>query len=87
MLGTPRSLGDFENTIIMIVNYYIVPILVALSLVAFLWGIAKTIGSESPDTRATGRKTMIYGLISMFVIVSLWGILYAASRSLFGGLY
>lgn len=46
------------------------------ALVMFIGGILKYIkdgGNE--ELRAEGRKTMLYGVIMLFIIVSLWGII------------
>lgn len=51
------------------------PIIFALALLAFMWGAAKFIfnaGSESG--RQEGKKIMIWGIIGLFVLVSIWGI-------------
>jgi len=52
-----------------------IPIAVALALLFFFWGLAKYIlsaGSEDAATR--GRDIMIWGIIALFVIVSIWGL-------------
>ncbi len=83
----PATFKDFSGIIIEIANAF-VPILMSLSLIAFLWGIAKTIAnSDKPEKRAEGRRVMIYGIISLFVIVSLWQILHMVKVSLIGSEY
>jgi hypothetical protein len=52
----------------------VIPILVALAVVVFFWGLVKYIWGQGKDT-ATGRSTMIAGLISIFVMVTLWGVI------------
>jgi len=53
----------------------IVPFLIALAVVFFLWGVLQfiTAGGDE-EKRATGRDTMIYGIIAIFVMVSIWGL-------------
>ena len=53
----------------------ITPVIVALALLYFFWGLAKYIlaaGDES--AQADGKKIMIMGVIALFVIVSVWGL-------------
>lgn len=53
----------------------LLPVLVALAVVIFLWGVLKYIrASDNPDQRTEGRELMIYGIIAIFVMVSLWGL-------------
>lgn len=53
----------------------VVPLLIALAVVFFLWGVLKfvTAGGDE-EKRAQGRDTMIYGIIAIFVMVSVWGL-------------
>ena len=51
------------------------PILIAFAVVIFLWGVLKYIrSSDNPDQRTEGRELMVYGIIAIFVMVSLWGL-------------
>lgn len=48
----------------------------AVAFLYFLWGIFQMINSAgSEDARATGRKNMMYGIIGIFIMVSVYGIL------------
>lgn len=54
----------------------IIPILIGIALIVFFWGlvmyIAKT-GDEKAHER--GKRTMIAGIVSLFIMVSIWGII------------
>lgn len=53
----------------------LIPIFVALALIYFIYGLAQYIlkaGDE--DGRRGARDTMIWGVIALFVIVSIWGL-------------
>ncbi len=53
-----------------------VSVLIGIGLVIFLWGIVKYIyQSASPKAHGYGRDMMVWGLVAMFVMVSVWGIL------------
>lgn len=54
----------------------LVPILVSLALVVFLWGLVKYLwgGGSKPDIEGA-KKLMKWGLITLFVMVSVWGII------------
>jgi hypothetical protein len=54
----------------------LVPILVSLALVAFLWGLVKYLwGKEGKVQIDDAKKLMKWGLITLFVMVSVWGII------------
>ena len=53
----------------------LLPILIALAVAIFLWGVLKYIkAADNPDQRTEGRELMVYGIIAIFVMVSLWGL-------------
>jgi Ni,Fe-hydrogenase I cytochrome b subunit len=69
MLELIRALGGLINTSIAIV--------IALGLLAFFWGLAKFIFKVGGDEKAVddGKRIMKWGLIALFVMVSVWGII------------
>ena len=51
------------------------PIVVALALLAFFWGLVKYIFAQgNEDAKADGKKIMIWGLVALFVMVTVWGL-------------
>ena len=61
-----------------------VTVLIGLGLVIFLWGVVMFIyKSGSPKAHTYGREMLVWGLIAMFVMVSVWGILGLAQTSFF----
>ena len=67
------SVGDMLNMLI--------PVLIALALVVFFFGLVKYIMSG----KAKGAKDiMIAGLLGLFVMVSVWGIIKIAQNTIFG---
>lgn len=65
------------------VLYYIVPVIIGLSLLSFLWGILNYIlhGSEEGQ-REESKQFMIWGVVGMFVMVSVWGIVFMFAHTL-----
>ena len=65
----------FITSIMSIVNL-LITLVAAIALLAFMWGLVKFIfklGSEA-DIEG-GRNLMKWGLIALFVMVSVWGII------------
>jgi len=52
----------------------LIPVLVGIALIVFLWGLVVFIGSEDDDKKNEGRNKMVWGIITLFVIVAVWGI-------------
>lgn len=53
----------------------LVVLLLALAVLVFLWGIVTYIKNlDNEEKRSTGRMMMIYGIIALFVMVSVWGL-------------
>lgn len=66
----------------------LIPIFITLALVAFFWGTAKFIlAAGNAEKREEGRKIIIYGVISLFVMLTLAGILSFLQNTFFGGGY
>lgn len=52
-----------------------VPLIIALAVVFFMWGVFKFVASgDDEEARKSGRQMMINGVIAIFVMVSLWGL-------------
>jgi uncharacterized membrane protein YidH (DUF202 family) len=62
-----------------IVQYIIDPIiilLVAVSVVVFVWGIIEFVsGAESSDRREAGKSHLIWGIVGLTIIVSTFAII------------
>jgi len=60
----------------MLVTTVLVPLLIDLAVLAFFWGLVKFIFAQgSEKSSADGKKIMIWGLIGLFVMISVWGII------------
>jgi hypothetical protein len=58
----------------------VVPVLVLLALVVFLWGVVVFIfNADDESARADGKKRIMWGIVGLFVIVSVWGLVYLLS--------
>ena len=53
----------------------LVPLIVAAAVLFFVWGVFKFVASgDDEEKRAAGRFMMINGVIAIFVMVSIWGL-------------
>lgn len=53
----------------------IVPLFIAIAVFYFLWGVLKFMSAgDDEEGRKAGHSRMIHGIIAIFVMVSLWGL-------------
>jgi hypothetical protein len=67
------TLGGFLCTASRLLNQ-VIPVLVILGVVYFIWGVITYVISSDEEAKKSGRNRIIYGLIGLAVIVSLWGL-------------
>ncbi len=69
-----------------IITVSIIPLLFAIAIGVFVWGIVQYIKNAADSKkREEGRNFMIYGVVSIFVIVSMWGLVGFLRNTFFGG--
>ncbi len=61
------SIGGIISTLI--------PIVVALGILFFIWGLVQFIFASGDEAaKDEGKRKMIWGVVALFVIVSVWGL-------------
>lgn len=80
------NLTSFINFFTCTLIKSVVPLLVALSVVAFIYGIIQYfLYPDNEEKRKAGKSFMLWGLISLFVMVSIWGLVGILSSSFLPG--
>lgn len=79
--------NDFKGIVHIIIGLItsLIPLIVALTLLVFIWGIFQLVRSNSEDTRKEAIAIITYGVISLFVMVSVWGLVSILTSTFFGG--
>ncbi len=72
LIGLISFAGDVFNRLI--------PLLIAVALVAFFWGLVSYI-FKGGEFKENGKNIMIAGLLGLFVMVSVWGIIRIAQNT------
>ncbi len=68
------TLGHTIGTIGSLINA-LIPIILAIAVLAFFWGLAMYIFNKSNEGAAKeGIQIMVGGIIAIFIMVSIWGI-------------
>lgn len=91
--GTP--LAAFAQDTTAIENYIDVflgfldtlpPLFLTVAVVFTLWGIVRFVAAgDNDEMRAKGKKTMLWGVVGIVLMVSLWGIINIVNDTLFDG--
>ena len=75
LVAHAQTIGLIENIKTAIVNP-IISILIALALVMFVYGVMQFVAGGDDEVRRTaGRKHMMWGIIGLFIMVSVFGII------------
>lgn len=73
------NLSGIENLVRQfgqILNTLVIPILFALAIIYFFWGLVKYIKSAGdPKAASEGKSIMIWGIIALVVMVSVYGLI------------
>jgi hypothetical protein len=51
-----------------------IPLLIGVALLVFVWGVVMFMVSNDDRARGEGKRRMVWGVIGLFVIVSVWGL-------------
>ena len=70
---TSGTLGFVLCRIAQLLNT-IMPIFIALGVVYFIWGVVSYVVGGDEEAKKKGRDKIIYGIIGLVVIVSIWGL-------------
>lgn len=61
----------------------LIPLAAGLALLAFFWGIARFIfAAGNEEARKEGRQFMVWSVVALFVLTSIWGIVFFLRDSL-----
>lgn len=75
LIASAQTFTSVINTISNIVNQ-LIPLFLALALLAFFWGLITYIWkSGDAEAQEQGKNIMIAGIVGLFVMVSIWGII------------
>jgi len=85
--------GDPITNLTTLINFFtcilmrsVVPLLIALALAGFVYGVIKYfLNPENEEKRKNGKSFMLWGIITIFVIVSIWGLVGILSNTFFDG--
>lgn len=77
------GLGSLLSALISLVEM-LIPIVSALALLYFFWGVAEYVRSIGDSGKTEGKSKMLWGIIALFVMFSVWGLVSFVSSDLLG---
>jgi len=74
--GQFGEVNDFLDDVSSFINSTLIPLVFALALLMFIWGIFKyfILGGDDEDNREDGKKLMLWSIVGFVVMVSVFGI-------------
>ncbi|HEY5382994.1 MAG TPA: hypothetical protein VIJ88_00320 [Candidatus Paceibacterota bacterium] len=83
LVASAQALQPIRNLIVALggILNITIPVLIAAAIVVFFWGLVQYIRT-SGEGHEGGRNMMIAGLLSLFIMVSVWGLVNLAQGAL-----
>lgn len=79
-----QSIQNLASFIVTTINNYLIPVLFALMLITFIWGVYQYFiaGGANAEKQKQGRQFVMWSIVGFVVVFSLWGIVNLVSSSL-----
>lgn len=67
---------DFKEAVWSVTDFIktLIPLLTAAALLLFFWGLAEYVFAAGGDEKEVSKQRMLWGVIGLFVITSIWAI-------------
>lgn len=82
-------LQNLGGSLITLLNTVLVPVVFAFAFIAFLWGVFQyfILGATQPEKRQEGTQFVMWSIIGLVVMISIWGIVNLVGNTLPLGSY
>jgi len=92
VLGTNLDCGAGITNLTNLINFFtctiidsVIPLLFVLSIAGFVYGIMQYfLNPENEEKRKQGKSFMLWGIVALFVMVSIWGLVGILSNTFLG---
>ena len=70
-----RTIADILNFVVCLISKSVIPLLFMFALALFIYGVVNyLIHADDSAKRTEGSKFMLWGVIALFVMLSVWGL-------------
>jgi uncharacterized membrane protein len=81
-IASAQTLGTIFGTVKSLLDS-LIPIIITLAVIYFFYGVAKYVmAAGDEEAQKAGRSIMIYGIVGLFVIVAVWGLVAVLGNTL-----
>ncbi len=84
-VSCPKNFGDIPQIfdyITCTISNSLMPLLFSIAMLVFIWGVVRyVISPDGSEDRERGRSFMVYGVIGLFVMVAVWGLVAIISNT------
>lgn len=85
LLNSGATFASIVQSIVGLINM-LIGVLATLAIVVFFWGLVQYIyHAKDAHAHGEGRERILWSLIALFVLFSIWGILALMQVAFFGG--
>ena len=80
------SVGNIQEVIcrVMSILNSLIPLIVTLGIIYFVWGVVSYVIASDAEAKKKGRDRIIFGIIGLAVIISVWGLVVLLRDTFFG---
>lgn len=75
--GTPLAGGTNAFNLLGVISHIfaiVIPLLITLAVIYVIVGVIRYATASDGETQAKARQSILHGIIALFVIVSIWGL-------------
>lgn len=86
VFAAPRTFNELANLIVTILDTG-TGLLILAGIVVYFWGISTNILKMKDEGSQAFKAYFVWGIITLFVMFSIWGIIELLQNTIFGGDY
>src|SRR3989338_1290889 len=71
-----NTIGALFNLVTCNINKFVIPLIFALALAAFIWGVMQffILNPDEEAKREEGKQFILWGIVALAVMLSVWGL-------------
>jgi hypothetical protein len=71
--GRVEDFDSFISFVFKVINA-LIPVIISLAVLVFIWGVFRYVVSSDEEAKGKGKNMMLWGIVGLFVMVSVWGL-------------
>ena len=82
--GQDGEIGSFLNNVLRFIDNVVIPFILAIGFLVFIWGIFKyfILGGANDEAKESGKSLIMYAIGGFVIILAFWGIVNIISNGL-----